>query len=73
MMGFGMMGFGMIFFWLLLVAVVVFIVRMLVRPGHQMHNFEKPATPKEILEKRYARGEINQEQYKTMLSDLNNN
>ena len=36
--------------------------------GQQNSSFE--ATPREIVEKRYARGEITREQYQEMLSDL---
>jgi putative membrane protein len=67
MMGFGM--FGMIFFWIVLIALVVLLV-----PGLFQVNGTKPTnkapTARQILEQRYARGEITKEQYFSMLKDI---
>ncbi len=39
-------------------------------PLGQQNNRPTEETPREIVEKRYARGEITREQYQEMLSDL---
>jgi putative membrane protein len=57
------------FFWILLIVFVVVIVRMLAGsgssspPGH-------PETPLEILKARYARGEIDDEEYERRRREL---
>jgi putative membrane protein len=71
MMGFGMFG-AMLFF---LIALVVLVV-LLVRAPAQSHATERTSasqaqpSPLEILEQRYARGEITQEQFLQMKKDL---
>lgn len=72
-MGYGMMGFGLIgllFNLLILVGIVVLIVWAVQRfsSGGRQHPQEQ--TPREILQARYARGEITREQYQEMLKDL---
>ncbi len=73
-MGFGMMGgFGLIgwlFNLLVIVGVVVLIVWAVQRfsaPGGGSSNTQ---SPREILQARYARGEITREQYQEMMKDL---
>lgn len=76
----GMGWVGMIaggIFFLLLVAGLVALVVMAVRGGrrHGMPYYPPPAGvgtsgAKEILQARYAKGEITREQYKEMLADL---
>jgi putative membrane protein len=68
MMGFGMLG-GMLLFWIVIIVLAVLLVRGLFqtsRPGET----NTPLSARQILEQRYARGEINQEQFKSMLKDL---
>lgn len=72
MMGFGTMGFGMILVWLIPIAAVIIAVVLLKRtPGSEMNipGLQRP-TALEILEERYARGEINQREFETMKRDL---
>lgn len=61
--GWGMgMGFGwlfMIVFWMLVIAGIVFIVRLVA--GGEKRNPEETAL--DILKKRYARGEISKEEF----------
>lgn len=61
--GWGMgMGFGWLFmvvFWMLVIAGIVFLVR-LVAGGEKRHPEE---TALDILKKRYARGEISKEEF----------
>jgi putative membrane protein len=73
-MGFGMMGgfglFGLLFNLLIIVGVVVLIVWAVKRfsaPGGGPAN---PQSPRDILQARYARGEITREQYLQMIDDL---
>lgn len=65
------MGFGMLLFWALVVAVIVLVVRSatgdrrdrIEQDGVSLH---KPgATARDILDERYARGEIDDEEYRT--------
>ena len=74
MMGFGMMGgfglIGLLFNALIVVGVVVLIVwavRRFSTPGNQTSGSQ---SAREILQARYARGELTREQYQQMLSDL---
>jgi putative membrane protein len=72
--GWGGWGFGllhMLGFWILLIVAVMLIVRWLGgmsgRPdiGHAPHE-----TALEVLKKRYARGEINKEEFESKKRDL---
>ena len=75
MWGWGMMGAGMgvamILFWVVIIVLAIAAVRWLLAaaPG-------RPAAPGEtaedILKKRYARGEIQKEEYEAKLRDLRN-
>ena len=67
-MGWGM-GFGwpfMILFWVLVVGGIVIAVRWVVNPAQSRH--EKSAL--DILQERYARGEIQREEYEQKKRDL---
>jgi putative membrane protein len=68
MMGFGMIG-GMLIFWIILIILAVFLVRGLFQ-NNQRNLADQPLSARQILEQRYARGEINREQYQLMLKDL---
>lgn len=63
-MGTGM-GFGMLFFWGVLILVVVLLLKALM-PG----NSTTPENSLEILRKRYANGEISEEEYERMKNEL---
>jgi putative membrane protein len=70
-LGMGMIG-GMLFFWVILIVLAVFLVRGLF-PSNSPANrnsADAPLTARQILEQRYARGEINREQFQLMLKDL---
>jgi putative membrane protein len=73
MMGFGFIGFVlMLLFWILLIAGAVWLVRSIF-PGSNKTDIsqgDQPSEPREILDHRYARGEITREQYKVMLEDI---
>jgi len=60
---------GMMFFSVILIVLAVLLVKNLFRP-RQVNLKNIDLTPRQILEQRYARGEIDQEQYLLMVSDL---
>lgn len=64
MMGIGL--FGMILFWGLLIAGIVFLIRWFM--GETVIKREDSAL--EILKKRYARGEINKQEFDERKRDL---
>jgi putative membrane protein len=77
--GFGLIGliFNAVIAVALLLALVLFIVwlwRRVSTSGQRTTTPQPPAeskaSPKEILQMRYARGEITREQYQQMLGDL---
>jgi putative membrane protein len=79
-MGPGMMGWGgggwfgpffMIFFWVLIIVLIIFLIRWLIYSSH--HKIQPPSgenSALEILKKRYARGEIDKEEFETKKKDL---
>lgn len=71
MMGFGMIG-GMFLFWIVLIGLAVLVVRGLFQPNQYANRktTNVSLSARDILEQRYARGEINQEQFRLMLKDL---
>jgi len=75
MMFFGM-GFGlliMILFWGGLILIGFLIVKSFFGNGEQFFPPQSSATnsAREILNERYARGEISREEYESMLRDIN--
>jgi len=68
MMGFGMMG-GMLVFWVIIIALAVLLVKGLFN-SNGTRSGDNTSTAKKILDERYARGEITQEQYQTMVKDI---
>ncbi len=72
-MGYGMMGFGvfaMLFNLLIVIGIVVLIVWAVKRFSTGNGSGSHTQTPREILQARYARGEITREQYQEMLKDI---
>lgn len=73
MMGFGLLGLLlMFFFWIGLIALAVWAVKALFPSGKTSQG--DPSSPgpsaRQILDQRYARGEIDREQYELMKRDL---
>jgi putative membrane protein len=68
MMGIGMIG-GMLLFWVVLIVLAVLLVRALFQTNRS-GGTNQPLSARQILEQRYARGEINQEQFRLMQKDL---
>lgn len=73
-MGFGGFGLiGLLFNLAIVIGVVVLIIWAVKRFTNDTTNWNQPTgsqSPREILQARYARGEITREQYQQMLSDL---
>ncbi len=75
MMGYyGMMGgfgwIGMIFNLLILIGIIVLVIWAVNRFSGGANHSTKSQTPREILQERYARGEITREQYQQMMKDI---
>ena len=74
--GYGMMGgYGLMFFMpllgILLVGLIVWVVVAATRkPGEADHTTGQSESPLDILKKRYARGEINKEEFEGKKRDL---
>jgi len=70
----GGMGFFMIFVWILIILGIVMLIKALMGSGK--HDFARPGpageseSAEEILKKRYARGEISEEDFKRMRDNL---
>jgi len=73
MMGFGLLGLVlMILFWVGLVLVAAWLVRAFF-PGQgrpEPPTAPPGPSPREILDRRYARGELTRQQYELMKDDL---
>ena len=81
MMGWGFGGYGgggvgwfgpimMIVFWGAVILGIAALVRYLVRPGGGPAAHDRADTALDILKNRYARGEINKEEFEAMRKDL---
>lgn len=65
------MGWGVIFWVIVLVVVIWAVIRLTPRrPTGEDLRTPPPETAKEILDKRYARGEIDEEEYKRRKKEL---
>jgi putative membrane protein len=74
--GFGYGGwFVMILFWGLLIVGAVWLIRSLFSGGTNpsFRKSDGEGSAKDILDRRYARGELSREEYDTMKQDLANN
>ena len=71
-MGFGLEGFlVMILFWGVLIALAVWVVGTLFpRTARPAASGERDLTARQILDRRYARGEITREQYELMKQEI---
>ncbi|MBI1794130.1 MAG: SHOCT domain-containing protein [Chloroflexi bacterium] len=74
--GFGLLGglLGLIFNLAIIIGIVILIVWAVKRFTSGTANLNQPSgsqSPRDILQARYARGEITRDQYQQMLQDLN--
>ena len=65
----GAMGWWMALWWVLGLAVLVLLVRLVARNGGGSSG-RTDDSPEQILKRRYARGEIEREEYQRRLEDL---
>ena len=68
-------GLAMLIFWGGVIALAFFAIRALTQSGHADRGSDRPAegrrsTALEILQERYARGELTREEYLTLRQDL---
>jgi putative membrane protein len=64
----GSMGWWMVLWWIVVIVVLVLLVRVAAGAlGSAPRNDE---TPEQILKRRYAKGEIDREEYQRRLEDL---
>ncbi|MBI1201921.1 MAG: SHOCT domain-containing protein [Rhodopseudomonas sp.] len=64
-------GFGMIFWVIVLIAIVALIVWLVRSPAPSgMHHLPPRSSGLDVLEERYARGEINREEYLQKKKDI---
>ncbi|MBG0780962.1 MAG: SHOCT domain-containing protein [Bacteroidales bacterium] len=73
MHGFGGMGFGMGWWWIIGIILMAAIIWAIVRSFGQSNNLNNTANQKsalDILNERYARGEIEKEEFETKKRDL---
>lgn len=63
---FGLMTAGMVVFWALVVIGIFLLVRYLIDSGHRTTT----SSPEQVLAERFARGEIDADEYQSRLSAL---
>lgn len=75
--GFGLMAFSFLLFWALVIVAIVLLVRYFGRAGRQGGSFPPPgsygppgSTAEQLLAERFARGEIDEEEYQRRLNTL---
>ena len=65
------MGFGMILFWVVVIVGIVWLVQAMGGSNLQLPTQSKSEqNAREILDQRYARGELDYEEYEKMKKDL---
>ena len=63
----------MIIFWILVLAALVYFIKWLIQsPGRRQTDTAGGSRALEILQERYARGEIDKAKFETMKKDLSN-
>lgn len=67
--GWAGMTLGMVLFWALVIAGTVLLFRALDRPSEASRGAVRPS-PEEVLAERFARGEIEEDEYRRRLATL---
>ena len=70
-MGLGGSGIFMILFWVLIILGVVYFIKMLLGSGSTEEK--KSESAQEVLEKRFARGEMSKEEFENAIEVLKRN
>jgi putative membrane protein len=74
MMGWGIVGWivpiMMAIFWAVIIIAVIVLIRWAVKSGTIGHGIPKDESALDILQKRYARGEISREEFERMKKDI---
>ena len=70
-MGFGGGGIFMILFWILIILGVVYLVKIVLGGGSAAEK--KSESAQEVLEKRFARGEMSKEEFEDAMEVLRRN
>ncbi|WP_062992208.1 SHOCT domain-containing protein [Nocardia anaemiae] len=68
--GYAWMGLGMVVFWGLLIAGFVLLVRSAVQPYDGRPSIHHAPTAEQLLAERFARGEIDRDEYVSRLETL---
>ena len=71
-MGFGGGGFFMILFWILVILGVIYLVRVLLG-GTSREEGKMSESAEEVLEKRFAKGEMSKEEFEDAMEVLRRN
>jgi putative membrane protein len=66
----GWMGFWMAFWWISGIAVLLLLVWVITRTAGSGSSGRTDDTPEQILKRRYARGELDRDDYERRLSDV---
>ncbi|OKK03941.1 hypothetical protein AMK26_20010 [Streptomyces sp. CB03234] len=64
------MSISMVLFWALIITATVLLFRVLNRP-HEHTHVPAPPTPVQILRDRLARGEVDEDEYRRLMTELN--
>jgi putative membrane protein len=68
--GWGLGMLGMAVFWIVVIVALVWVARLVWDRGGPRESSRPPETPLEILQRRYARGEIDRAEYEEKRRDL---
>ncbi|HET9139284.1 SHOCT domain-containing protein [Actinophytocola sp.] len=68
--GYALMTVGMVLFWGLLIVAVVVLVRYLGHTTQSGFPTGQRSTPEQILAERFARGEIDEDEYRSRIATL---
>ena len=60
----------MLSFWIAVIIGVIFLVRWVISSANKDHGYKSQESALDILKKRYARGEINKEEFEDIKKDL---
>jgi putative membrane protein len=69
---FGLRLLMMLILWIGLILLAIWLVRSLFKENSVKRKPNRPLTAREILDRRYSRGEITRQQYELMKKDISN-